>query len=224
MFETESRGLLRLLLAGICLFWGRAELIHVDISKLAVWCFESLCSLSVNLFLVWCFYSNHFLHTSYREWWRHNSERFSSFAEVLSPMFLLFVLHLTGWAGPHREAQGSHVCPACREEMANLLQQKEGKNLSLCSVSNLTSASTSLLLQTGCFCWIAQYLQINKLPSLCDLRPHWFVDTWSCDFSKIQTTKCVSVFFCSPQALAWACCIFTGSVECRWFFFLYCQV
>ncbi len=151
MFETESRGLLRLLLAGICLFWGRAELIHVDISKIAVWCFESLCSLSVNLFLVWCSYSNHFLHTSYREWWRHNSERFSSFAEVLSPMFLLFVLHLTGWAGPHREAQGSHVCPACREEMANLLQQKEGKNLSLCSVSNLTSASTSLLLATIIF-------------------------------------------------------------------------
>lgn len=34
-----------------------------------------------------------------------------------------------GWARPHRETQGSYVRPACREEVADLLQQKEGRRI-----------------------------------------------------------------------------------------------
>ena len=41
--------------------------------------------------------------------------------------FSTFFSRFAGRARPYRETQGSHVCPACWEEMANLLQQKEGK-------------------------------------------------------------------------------------------------
>lgn len=53
---------------------------------------------------------------------------FSLNRTILSSLALFSVI-FAGWARPHRETQGSHVRPACREEVADLLQQKEGRSI-----------------------------------------------------------------------------------------------
>lgn len=52
----------------------------------------------------------------------------AKFSRSLSFLSFSF-LHCAGWARPHRETQGSHVRPACREEVADLLQQEEGRSI-----------------------------------------------------------------------------------------------
>lgn len=47
--------------------------------------------------------------------------------------FCYFLPIFAGWTRSHRKTQGGHVRPACREEMANLLQQKEGKKTFHCA-------------------------------------------------------------------------------------------
>lgn len=48
---------------------------------------------------------------------------------LLPLLSVFFFPRCAGWAWPHRETQRSHVRPACREEVADLLQQKEGRSI-----------------------------------------------------------------------------------------------
>lgn len=102
-------------------------------------------------------------------------------------LFLLFHLHFAGWAWSYRETQGSHVRTACREEMANLLQQKEGKQISVGCIAHYTvSAFIDSLLSAFFFCFCFFFLfwgggykypssQFYVISSLIDLLIPWAV-------------------------------------------------